>query len=274
MRRAALLALAAASLSAAPAPARAQPKPLEYDLRVDGAIAAATWAAYVGVEASKSHLAPSACRWCDPPAVDAKLREALVWSHVDGARRASDVLGFAVFPVAMATHQVLAARGAGDTDEGWVDVLLVAEAAGIAMDLNQAVKFAVGRERPFVHYGNFAEPDRKPDPDDNLSFFSGHTTFTFAVAAAAGTISDMRGYESAPWVWGVGMTLATTTAYLRIAGDKHYFTDVLVGAATGLAAGIAIPRLMHPQKEPGPSGPTAGASMTMTAIPLGIAGVF
>ncbi len=271
MRRAALAALAAASLSAAPVPARAQPKPLEYDLRVDGAIAAATWAAYVGTEAAKGQLAHSSCRWCDPPALDAKIREALVWGYVEHARRASDVLGFAVFPVAMATHQVLAARHAGDADEGWVDALLVAEAAGIAMDVNQLVKFSVGRQRPFVHYGNYAEPDRKPDPDDNLSFFSGHTTFTFAVAAAAGTVSDLRGYKSAPWVWGVGMTLATGTAYLRIAGDKHYFTDVLVGAATGLAAGIAIPRLMHPREEAPSSG---GATATVTAIPLGIAGVF
>src|SRR5512138_1415791 len=157
MRRAALAALAAASLSAAPVPARAQPKPLEYDLRVDGAIAAATWAAYVGAEAAKGRLAPSSCRWCDPPALDAKVREALVWGHVDQARRASDVLAFGVFPVAMATHQVLAARAAGDTSEGWVDALLVAEAAGIAMDVNQLVKFSVGRQRPFVHYGNYAE---------------------------------------------------------------------------------------------------------------------
>ncbi len=269
MRRAALVALATAVLT--PAPARAQPKPLEYDLRVDGTIAAATWAAYVGAEAAKSRLAPTACRWCDPPSLDAKVREALVWSSVAAPRRASDLLAFGVFPVAMATHQVLAARAAGDADEGWVDVLLVAEAAGIAMDVNQAVKFSVGRQRPFVHYGNFGA-DRQPDPDDNLSFYSGHTTFTFAVAAAAGTVSDLRGYRSAPWVWGVGMTLATATGWLRIAGDKHYFTDVLVGAATGIAAGVAIPRLMHPREEPGSAGTTA--TMTMTAIPLGIAGVF
>jgi membrane-associated phospholipid phosphatase len=263
MRRAASAALAAAFVSAAPLRAAAQPQPIQYDLRVDGAIALGTWAAYVGAEASKSHLAPSTCRWCDPPSLDAKVREALVWRDVAPARRASDVLGFAVIPVAMVTHQVLAARAAGDTSE----------AAGIAMDLNQLVKFSVGRQRPFVHYKNYDDPNRAPDPDDNLSFFSGHTTFTFAVAAAAGTISDLRGYKSAPWVWGVGMTLATATGYLRIAGDKHYLTDVLVGAATGLAAGIAIPRLAHP-REQAPGSPAPAARVSFTAIPLGIAGEF
>ncbi len=74
MRRAAPLALAAAVLSGAPAIARAEAQPLEYDLRVDGAIAAATWAAYVGAEASKSRLAPSTCRWCAPPSLDAAAR--------------------------------------------------------------------------------------------------------------------------------------------------------------------------------------------------------
>ena len=169
----------------------------------------------------------------------------------------------------MVGHQLLAARSAGDVNAGWVDALLVAEAAGIAMDVNQLVKFLAGRQRPFVHYGNYAEANRKPDPDDNLSFFSGHSTFTFAVAAAAGTVSTMRGYESAPWVWGVGLTLATATGYLRIAGDKHYLTDVLVGAGTGLAAGIAIPRLLHPRKEGSSSGGTAVTSHADPARRLG-----
>ncbi|HET8539885.1 MAG TPA: phosphatase PAP2 family protein [Anaeromyxobacter sp.] len=271
MRRAAPLALALAAASAFPAPARAQPHPLQYDLRVDAAIALGTWAVYGTSELAKSHLAPSSCRWCDPGKIDAKVRDALVWGYIDHAQTASDVMAFAVFPLAMTTHQVLAARGAGDTGAGWVDVLLVAEAVGIAMDVNQAVKFAVGRQRPFVHYGNWSDPNRQPDPDDNLSFYSGHTTFTFAVAAAAGTVSSMRGYRSAPWVWGVGMTLATATGYLRIAGDKHYLTDVLVGAATGLTAGIVIPRVMHPRED---GKPGATTSMTITPFPLGVSGVF
>jgi membrane-associated phospholipid phosphatase len=273
MRRAASLTVALALAAGSPAPARAEPQPLKHDLRVDGAIALGAWALYGGSELAKSTLAPSSCRYCDPNALDANVRNALVWGYVDQARTASDVIAFAALPIGMVTHQLLAARAAGDVSAGWVDALIVAEAAGIAMDVNQIVKFAVGRQRPFVHYGNWSDPNRKPQPDDNLSFYSGHTTFTFAVAAAAGTVSSMRGYESAPWVWGVGMTLAAATGYLRIAGDKHYLTDVLVGAGTGIAAGIALPRLMHPRE--GAATPGSGtAAMTLTPFPLGIAGAF
>jgi membrane-associated phospholipid phosphatase len=270
MRRAAPLALALALLSAAPRPARAEPHPLEYDLRTDAAIAATGWALYLGSELAKEWLAPSTCRFCDPNALDAGARDALVWGDRDPAKRGSDLLAFALVPAGMITHQLLAARAAGDVEAGLVDVLLVAEAAAIAMDLNQLVKLSVGRQRPFVHYGASSDPSRAPDPDDDLSFYSGHTTFAFAVAAAAGTISDLRGYDGAPWVWGVGLTIAATTGYLRIAADRHYLTDVLVGAATGLAAGIALPRLMHPREEAG----GGGVSLSVVPFPLGVAIAF
>jgi membrane-associated phospholipid phosphatase len=271
MRRAVPVAVALAVAATSPAPVRAEPQPLAHDLRVDGAVALGSWALYGGSELAKSRLAPSSCRFCEPNALDANVREALVWGHVDGARTASDAIAYGAIPLAMVTHQLLAARAAGDASAGWVDALIVAEAAGIAMDLNQLVKFAVARQRPFVHYGNWSDPNRRPDADDNVSFYSGHTTFTFAVAAAAGTVSSMRGYDSAPWVWGVGMTLAAATGYLRIAADRHYLTDVLVGAATGLAVGIALPRLAHPREERGPGG---GAAVTVTTFPLGVAGAF
>jgi membrane-associated phospholipid phosphatase len=267
MRAAAALSLLAI---ATPSLARAEPPaPLEHDVKKDVAITASGAALYLGLELLKGDLAPTTCRWCDPGTIDAKTRDALVWSHGAGAKRASDVLAVAI-PVAALGHQLLAARAAGDTDAGWIDGLIIAETAILAMDLNQIVKYSVGRQRPFVHYGNFAEPDRKPDPDDNLSFYSGHTTFTFAVAAAAGTVSSMRGYPSAPWVWGIGMTLAATTGYLRIAADKHYLSDVLVGAATGIAAGVAVPRLLHPKQDP--AGTTA--SVTVVPYPVGVAFVF
>ena len=252
MRAAAALVLL--SLAAPPLARAEPPAPLEHDVKQDVAITASGAALYLGLELLKGDLAPTTCRWCDPGTIDAKVRDALVWGHGTEAKRASDLLAVAI-PAAALGHQLLAARAAGDTDAGWIDGLIVAEAAVLAMDLNQIVKYSVGRQRPFVHYGNFAVADRKPDPDDNLSFYSGHTTFTFAVAAAAGTVSIMRGYPSAPWVWGVGMTLAATTGYLRIAADKHYLSDVLVGAATGIAAGVAVPR--SPRRCGPPRGPGA-----------------
>lgn len=249
-------------------PAGAEPPPLRYDARDDVALTAGAAALWIGSELAKAKLAPSPCRWCAENRLDAGARDLLVWSHTDRASRASDVLAFGLVPAGIAAHQLLAARAAGDAKEGWVDLLVVAEAAALSVDLNQVVKFAAGRQRPFVHH---APPDRPADPDDNVSFTSGHATLAFTLAAAAGTVSDLRGYKSAPWVWGAGMSLAAATAYLRIAADKHYLTDVLAGAALGTAAGIALPRLLHGRKdEPGAS--ASGA--TVTAVPLGLAVVF
>ncbi len=267
MRAAALVAAVTASL-ALPLPARPDPRPLRYDLRRDGAIAGTALAFWVGTELSKERLAPSACRFCGTNALDAAARDALVWGHDGHARRASDVLAFGILPAALAGHQLLAARGAGDGKEGLVDLLIVAEAAALAATLNQIVKLSVGRQRPFVRYGNWAGPSREPDPDDNLSFYSGHTTLAFALASAAGTVSSMRGYESTPWVWGVGMTAAATIGWLRIAGDKHYLTDVLVGAATGTAAGVLLPRLLHGREDEAP------AASGFVPVPFGFVYVF
>jgi membrane-associated phospholipid phosphatase len=263
VRRAALALAVTLPLAAA-----GDPYPLRYDVRQDVAITAAAVAAWVASEAAKPLLAPSRCRICSPGALDDAARGALVWRHGDAARHASDVLAFAVLPSAVGAHQLLAARDAGDTGAGWVDLLIVAEAAALAADLNQAVKYAAGRERPFVHYGNRREPVRDRDPDDNLSFYSGHTTLAFSLAAGAGTVSDLRGYGSAPWIWAGGMAGAAAVGWLRIAADKHYLTDVLTGAVLGTAVGVAVPRLLH-GREPG-----SAAGSQPLVVPIGIGGTF
>ncbi len=265
--RAAALALVVTLLPRAAAAADG-PTPLRWRLSVDLPVAAAATAFWVGTEAAKARLAPEACRFCGTNALDAGARELLVWPWPGWARTGSDVLVFGLLPGGMLAHQLLAARAAGDVRQGWVDGLVIAEAAALSMDLNQALKLATGRQRPFVHHLGDGAPERAAQPDDNLSFTSGHATLAFTLAAAAGTVSDLRGYRRAPWVWTAGMTLATATAYLRVAGDRHYLTDVLAGAALGTAAGVALPRLLHPRKD----GTAPGAPAAAT--PLGVAVAF
>ena len=253
-----------------PLAARAEePRPLRHDLRVDGAVTAAAFAGWIGSDLARSRLAPPECRICSPGALDAAARDALVWGHRDRARRVSDVLVLAL-PSVLVAHQLLAARAAGDVREGFVDLVLVAEAVALAGDLNQVVKYAVGRERPFVHFGSGHDRARRPDPDDNLSFYSSHTSVAFAAACGAAEVSRLRGYRSAPWVWGVGLSAAAAVGYLRIAGDEHYLTDVLAGAALGGAIGVAVPRLLHPR-----SARAAGAAQAaVVPVPFGIAVAF
>ena len=234
---------------AAPAPAPPAPPPepeLRYSLATDATITGAAIALWVGSEALKSHLAPSTCRWCDPPGFDSSVRDGLKWNDTESANVISYVIPLGVEPLAMFGLHAYAARDHGTPDAAWVDVLLISEATAVAMAMNQAVKFVVGRERPFVH----ALPDDKKGQtahpsDNNVSFYSGHSTFAFAMAASAGTIASMRRYRLAPSIWATGMALAAATAYLRIAADRHYASDVTVGAILGSATGIAVPRLFH-----------------------------
>jgi membrane-associated phospholipid phosphatase len=51
--------------------------------------------------------------------------------------------------------------------------------------------------------------------------------------------------------------MAALTGYLRIAADKHYFTDVLVGAIVGSAIGVAVPYFAHRPSTDAPDGPPA-----------------
>jgi membrane-associated phospholipid phosphatase len=125
----------------------------------------------------------------------------------------------------------------------WEDALVIAQATAIAGLLNGIAKDSFARRRP--------NAGLQATGDANTSFYSGHTTQAFALAAAAGTVSTIRGYPSAPWVWAGGMTLAAGVGYLRVAADQHWATDVLAGAAVSGLVGFAVPWVFHRVNSPG-----------------------
>ena len=69
----------------------------------------------------------------------------------------------------------------------------------------------------------------------------------FSLATSAGTVASMRKHRLAPLMWVAGLSFATTGAYLRIAADRHYATDVLTGAVVGSAIGFSVPYFAHRQ---------------------------
>lgn len=182
-------------------------------------------------------LSPTDCRWCHPTALDVHVRNALLWDDPTRARTISDVTGFAVLP---AFSIGLVALGSYEqTGEIRVveDLVPIVETVAVSQLFVQGIKYVVARERPFVHYGSGL------DEDDYVSFLSGHSALAFAVVTSAGVVAHERHYASEPYIWAIGLPLAATTAYLRIAADKHYFTDVTAGAALGVAAGLIVPTL-------------------------------
>jgi membrane-associated phospholipid phosphatase len=150
-----------------------------------------------------------------------------------------------------------------------VDAVILVETVAVQAALNQLVKFAVGRERPFVHILPAGEKRLTPAPsDNNLSFYSGHSSLAFSLAVGAGTIAHLRGYRSEPVIWAVGLPLAAGAAYLRMAADKHYATDVIVGSIVGAALGVAVPSLFHGRAASGQSGRPAAFFTLSMPLPL------
>jgi membrane-associated phospholipid phosphatase len=264
MRRATFLAFVAVALAGAQTTsARAdEVHELRHDDAIDIAVTGTAIALTVFSEIGKGDIGPQTCRWCEDDGLDRAARSSLRWNNPARAAGISNLMGFIVAPATASGTLAAAGADAGAGSKIGTDELLLLEAVSVGAVVNQAVKFAVGRERPFVHA---LPPDDKEKvkhaSDNNVSFYSGHTSLTMTLAAAGGTIATLRGYRLAPLVWGTGGAISLFTGYLRIAADKHYLTDVLTGAAVGALIGIGLPVLFHgrePDAPPTPTGPTPG----------------
>lgn len=78
-----------------------------------------------------------------------------------------------------------------------------------------------------------AFPKTRPDGSDRKSFPSGHTSRSFAAAA---TLYKRQG----PEIGIPAFIVASFVGGARMKADKHFFSDVAIGAAIGTAAGLLI----------------------------------
>jgi PAP2 superfamily len=215
-----------------------------FDWRVHTGIFAIGGIAWVATDAVlKDAIAPSECRWCVPSGFDDGVRDTLKWKDTETAQRLSNALGYGVAPLSAFGLEAVAALADRRGRDWPEDALIVAESAAVAGDLDQVGKFLSGRGRPYTR-----DPQTiiARSSEDNLSFYSGHTSFAFSLAVASGTVASIRHYRLAPLVWAIGLTTAAATGYLRVAADRHYATDVLVGAALGSSIGVALPLSLRP----------------------------
>jgi len=165
----------------------------------------------------------------------------------------------------------------GIEDLGWHGTEAVLVGAGTAWML----KGLTGRARPFVtgdttardfkFGGGFGNADRQ-------SFPSGHTTAAFAAASAVVSEAE-RGWPGHFWLVAPAMYGgAALVGVSRMYHDKHWASDVALGAAIGTFSGLKVVRYAHahPQNfldravlrvEASPTG-TGGAMMLTVALPL------
>lgn len=226
--------LAPLLLAALPAPAFAAGGEV-YALRpeVDVPVAAVSALAIVIPTAFARDLIRERCP-CDPSEVNAFDRGA-IGNHSGLADVASDVTAVAAILVPPLADLV----DLGPVRPFWQDAAVFAETLLVNGALTELAKVTVQRPLPRTYAG---DPGLLRDPGGYRSFYSGHTSTTFAaLGAAAFTIRERYGERVWPWI-GVGI-VGASVGVERVAAGRHFPSDVLVGAAAGLAVGVAVPWL-------------------------------
>jgi membrane-associated phospholipid phosphatase len=125
-------------------------------------------------------------------------------------------------------------------DLAWQMIVMDAEALTLTGLITEATKRMAGRERP-------------TGPGENDSFFSGHTS----IAATAATLVCLQhlqlqllGNSAADAaVCGAAAAAALSTGLLRVMSDRHYASDVIVGAAAGAGSAFLVYNL-HVRRTP------------------------
>jgi membrane-associated phospholipid phosphatase len=263
----AVLAASRASASAQLDPALARPDPrprLALSLAGAAAVAGGVAAAWTLGAAASSSRRLEACRWCAPGAFDRGVRDALRWSDPAAAGEASDALRVAVPLGSAAAVAWLAARDGG-AREALEDVLAMGAALAAAAPLTTAVKHGTARLRPQAWAAGGARSEAELH-----SFFSSHASQAFAAAAAATQVARLRGRPGWRWLGAAALGAAAGTAWLRIAADQHWATDVLAGAGAGALVGFAVPPLVLRRR----ADPRGARRPSLAPAPGGLALVF
>ncbi len=117
------------------------------------------------------------------------------------------------------------------SDLAWQVAILDAEALTLTGLLTETTKRLAARARP-------------SGPGENDSFFSGHTS----IASAGATLVCLQHLELELFgnkaadaaICGAAAVGAVSTGLLRVMSDRHYASDVIVGAAVGIGSAFLV----------------------------------
>lgn len=102
----------------------------------------------------------------------------------------------------------------------WHALVRQGERTGLVIGLSFATKYLVHRQRPC------APSDCAPD-NPSFSFFSMHTALTSNALARHNL--------------GLSISFSVGEGYMRVAANKHWVTDTLIGALVGFGSSYLIP---------------------------------
>ncbi len=99
--------------------------------------------------------------------------------------------------------------------------------------LVMSVRILAGRERPYSDKGPWKFTGITMD-NEVQSFPSGHCTVAFAISTSIAEYYDNN------WLRAGFYSMALLTAYSRVLNNQHWFSDVLIGSAIGIAGGLHV----------------------------------
>jgi membrane-associated phospholipid phosphatase len=226
---------------------------------VDYVSTAVFGAAYLYVEfATKTPRDPN---WTGGILFDDAFRDASVSSRADTRNFAGALSDW--FTLAPQIHVVIDSTAVPladnwNVDVAWQMMVINLQAQAVTGFITRSGHHFIARQRPDV------EPCRA-DPDysekcfggSNASFPSGHVS---GAAVGAGLVCTHHAFlplygRSLGGViaCGVDVAMTATSGVLRMVADRHYISDVIVGAAVGFGAGVGLPVLLHYRERPAPA---------------------
>lgn len=168
--------------------------------------------------------------WADQPIYD--FANTLHTPFLDKVFKNSEPLGN-YYPFAIMGTTLLA--GVISKNNFHVETSLIAAESYLLTGLvTQLVKSTTGRSRPNNLGTTYPHQWNGPFFKGN-SFFSGHTSTVFAVAS----VYAYR-YKETVWVPVLAYSLATLGGAERIYDNRHWSSDVLLGAVVGTATGLFL----------------------------------
>lgn len=192
----------------------------------------------------------------------------------DAARTISDWTAISAMGWAFAVDSLVVPLARGSAELSAQMLLMDAEAFSVSTLITTLLFKSVARARP--SYSDCVR-DHDYDPLCKLhatgSFPSGHTNSAFTAAGlscAHHLHVPLYGSKAADALACAGtLALATTTGTLRVVGDRHYATDVLVGAVIGFGVGYGLPMLLHYGSSTGDPAQPSTTQPLDRVVPLG-----
>lgn len=119
---------------------------------------------------------------------------------------------------------------------GWDNLIVASEVLAAQLALASWTKYLTLRTRPYLYHHN---SETEKSVSSRFSFYSAHTSTAFSMAVFNHYYQHHASYRDDTNIW-LGYLLAAGVAGSRVAAGKHFFSDVLVGAAAGSAVSYYI----------------------------------